>query len=183
MAEIKGGITVTGDSVDTMPVILDGRQSLYEEAIEKGIISRDTSYEEFLERLAVKPSELGQAVKDAVDKQLNKAVKVAVDANLETAVNTAVDTAVDKAVAAAVSAAIAKLEANRPSNSAPTQPAPAQPTPAQPTPAQPAPAQPAPTQPAPTQPTPTQPSVETPNGAIDLSDDAFDEINKILGNN
>ena len=115
MAEIKGGITVTGNSVDTMPVILDGRQSLYEEAIEKGTISRDTSYETFLERLAVKPSELSQAVKDAVDKQLDKAVKVAVDANLETAV--------DKAVAAAVSAAIAKLEANRPSNPAPTQPA------------------------------------------------------------
>lgn len=130
MAEIKGGITVTGNSVDTMPVILDGRQSLYEEAIEKGTISRDTSYETFLERLAVKPSELSQAVKDAVDKQLDKAVKVAVDANLETAV--------DKAVAAAVSVAIAKLEANRPSNPVPTQPAPAQPTPAQPAPAQPA---------------------------------------------
>ena len=125
MAEIKGGITVTGDSVDTMPVILDGRQSLYEEAIEKGTISRDTSYEEFLERLAVKPSELSKAVKDAVEKQLDKAV------------NTAVDTAVDKAVSAAVSAAIAKLEANRPSNPAPTQPAPAQPTPAQPAPSQP----------------------------------------------
>ena len=139
MAEIKGGITVTGDSVDTMPVILDGRQSLYEEAIEKGTISRDTSYEEFLERLAVKPSELSQAVKDVVDKQLDKAVKVAVGANLETAVNTAVD----KAVSAAVATAIAKLEANRPSNPAPTQPAPAQPTPTQPTPAQPAPTQPA----------------------------------------
>ena len=163
MAEIKGGITVTGDSVDTMPVILDGRQSLYEEAIEKGTISRDTSYEEFLERLAVKPSELSKAVKDAVDKQLDKAVKVAVDANLETAVNTAVDTAVDKAVSAAVSAAIAKLEANRPSN-----PAPAQPTPAQP---------------APAQPVPAQPSTETPSSSADLSDDAFDEINKLLGNN
>ena len=115
MAEIKGGITVTGDSVDTMPVILDGRQSLYEEAIEKGTISRDTSYEEFLERLAVKPSELSKAVKDAVEKQLDKAV------------NTAVDTAVDKAVSAAVSAAIAKLEANRPSNPAPAQPTPTQP--------------------------------------------------------
>lgn len=151
MAEIKGGITVTGDSVDTMPVILDGRQSLYEEAIEKGTISRDTSYEEFLERLAVKPSELSKAVKDAVEKQLDKAV------------NTAVDTAVDKAVSAAVSAAIAKLEANRPSNPAPTQPAPAQPTPAQPVPA--------------------QPSTETPSSSADLSDDAFDEINKLLGNN
>ena len=139
MAEIKGGITVTGNSVDTMPVILDGRKSLYEEAIEKGTISRDTSYEEFLERLAVKPSELSQAVKDVVDKQLDKAVKVAVGANLETAVNTAVD----KAVSAAVATAIAKLEANRPSNPAPTQPAPAQPTPTQPTPAQPAPTQPA----------------------------------------
>lgn len=170
MAEIKGGITVTGDSVDTMPVILDGRQSLYEEAIEKGTISRDTSYEEFLERLAVKPSELSQAVKDAVDKQLDKAVKVAVDANLETAV--------DKAVAAAVAAAIAKLEANRPSNPAPTQPAPAQPTPAQP-----APTQPTPAQPAPAQPVPAQPSTETPSSSADLSDDAFDEINKLLGNN
>ena len=170
MAEIKGGITVTGNSVDTMPVILDGRQSLYEEAIEKGTISRDTSYETFLERLAVKPSELSQAVKDAVDKQLDKAVKVAVDANLETAV--------DKAVAAAVSVAIAKLEANRPSNPVPTQPAPAQPTPAQPTPAQPA-----PTQPAPAQPVPAQPSTESPSSSADLSDDAFDEINKLLGNN
>ena len=160
MAEIKGGITVTGNSVDTMPVILDGRQSLYEEAIEKGTISRDTSYETFLERLAVKPSELSQAVKDAVDKQLDKAVKVAVDANLETAV--------DKAVTAAVSAAIAKLEANRPSNPVPTQPAPAQPTPAQP---------------APAQPVPAQPSTETPSSSADLSDDAFDEINKLLGNN
>lgn len=152
MAEIKGGITVTGNSVDTMPVILDGRQSLYEEAIEKGTISRDTSYETFLERLAVKPSELSQAVKDAVDKQLDKAVKVAVDANLETAV--------DKAVAAAVSVAIAKLEANRPSNPVPTQPAPAQPTPAQPTPAQPAPAQPTPAQPTPAQPAPAQPAAD-----------------------
>ena len=127
MAEIKGGITVTGNSVDTMPVILDGRQSLYEEAIEKGTIPRDTTYEKFLELLAVKPSEISQAVKDAVDKQLDKAVKVAVDANLETAVNNAVDTAVDtavgKAVAAAVSAAIAKIEANRASNPAPMQPA------------------------------------------------------------
>lgn len=165
MAEIKGGITVTGNSVDTMPVILDGRQSLYEEAIEKGIISRDTSYETFLERLAVKPSELSQAVKDAVDKQLDKAVKVAIDANLETAV--------DKAITAAVSAAIAKLEANRPSNPVPTQPAPAQPTPAQPAPAQPTPAQ----------PVPAQPSTESPSSSADLSDDAFDEINKILGNN
>nr|DAY02775.1 MAG TPA: YenB [Caudoviricetes sp.] len=170
MAEIKGGITVTGNSVDTMPVILDGRQSLYEEAIEKGTISRDTSYETFLERLAVKPSELSQAVKDAVDKQLDKAVKVAVDANLETAV--------DKAVAAAVSVAIAKLEANRPSNPVPTQPAPAQPTPAQP-----APAQPTPAQPAPAQPVPAQPSTESPSSSADLSDDAFDEINKLLGNN
>ena len=167
MAEIKGGITVTGNSVDTMPVILDGRQSLYEEAIEKGTIPRDTTYEKFLELLAVKPSEISQAVKDAVDKQLDKAVKVAVDANLETAVNNAVDTAVDtavgKAVAAAVSAAIAKLEANRPSNPAPTQPAP--------------------TQPAPAQPVPAQPSTETPSSSADLSDDAFDEINKLLGNN
>ena len=158
MAEIKGGITVTGDSVDTMPVILDGRQSLYEEAIEKGTISRDTSYEEFLERLAVKPSELSQAVKDVVDKQLDKAVKVAVGANLETAVNTAVD----KAVSAAVATAIAKLEANRPSNPAPTQPAPAQPTPTQPTPAQPA---------------PTQPAAN--NGGV--SDEALADILKDLG--
>ena len=174
MAEIKGGITVTGDSVDTMPVILDGRQSLYEEAIEKGTISRDTSYEEFLERLAVKPSELSKAVKDAVEKQLDKAV------------NTAVDTAVDKAVSAAVSAAIAKLEANRPSNPAPAQPTPAQPTPAQPTPAQPTPAQPAPAQPTPVQPTPAQPTPTptptqpaTDNGGV--SDDALADILKDLG--
>ena len=160
MAEIKGGITITGDSVDTMPVILDGRQSLYEEAIEKGTISRDTSYEEFLERLAVKPSELSKAVKDAVEKQLDKAV------------NTAVDTAVDKAVSAAVSAAIAKLEANRPSN-----PAPAQPTPTQPAPTQPVPTQPAPAQPAPAQPTPTQPATD--NGGV--SDDALADILKDLG--
>ena len=165
MAEIKGGITVTGDSVDTMPVILDGRQSLYEEAIEKGTISRDTSYEEFLERLAVKPSELSKAVKDAVEKQLDKAV------------NTAVDTAVDKAVSAAVSAAIAKLEANRPSNPAPAQPTPAQPAPTQPVPpAQPAPAQPTPAQPTPT-PTPTQPATD--NGGV--SDDALADILKDLG--
>lgn len=162
MAEIKGGITVTGNSVDTMPVILDGRQSLYEEAIEKGTISRDTSYETFLERLAVKPSELSQAVKDAVDKQLDKAVKVAVDANLETAV--------DKAVAAAVSVAIAKLEANRPSNPVPTQPAPAQPTPAQPAPAQPTPAQPTPAQPAPAQPAADNSGVSAAALAVILKD-------------
>ena len=170
MAEIKGGITVTGDSVDTMPVILDGRKSLYEEAIEKGTISRDTSYDEFLERLAVKPSELSQAVKDAVDKQLDKAV------------NTAVDTAVDKAVSAAVAAAIAKLEANRPSNPAPTQPAPTQPAPTQPAPAQPAPAQPTPAQPAPAQPAPAQPTptqLAADNSGV--SDDALADILKDLG--
>ena len=172
MAEIKGGITVTGDSVDTMPVILDGRQSLYEEAIEKGTISRDTSYEEFLERLAVKPSELSKAVKDAVEKQLDKAV------------NTAVDTAVDKAVSAAVSAAIAKLEANRPSNPAPAQPTPAQPAPTQPVPTQPAPAQPAPAQPAPAQPAPAQPTPTPTQPATDnggVSDDALADILKDLG--
>ena len=82
MAEIKGGITVHGGSVDSMPVILDGRTSLYTEAIERGLIEPDTTYEQFLERLAVKPGELKKAVKEAVaadlDNKVNAAVAVAV---------------------------------------------------------------------------------------------------------
>lgn len=123
MAEIKGGITVSGGSVDSMPVILDGRTSLYTEAIERGLIEPDTTYEQFLERLAVKPGELNKVVKAAVAENLEKTVKTAVNAGLEETVNEA------------VAAAIAKMEANRPTPPAP-QPTP-QPVP-QPTPIQPA---------------------------------------------
>ena len=78
MAEIKGGITVSGGSVDSMPVILDGRKSIYEEAIEKGIIDTNTTYEQFLESLSVKPNEIKKAVKDLVDENLEKKVNQAV---------------------------------------------------------------------------------------------------------
>ena len=78
MAEIKGGITVSGGSVDSMPVILDGRTSLYTEAIERGLIEPDTTYEQFLERLAVKPGELSKVVKAAVAENLEKTVNTAV---------------------------------------------------------------------------------------------------------
>lgn len=107
MAEIKGGITVHGGSVDSMPVILDGRTSLYTEAIERGLIEPDTTYEQFLERLAVKPGELKKAVKEAVA------------ADLENKVN------------AAVAVAVAQLKLIGPGNVAPVQPSP-QPQPEQP---------------------------------------------------
>lgn len=107
MAEIKGGITVSGGSVDSMPVILDGRTSLYTEAIERGLIEPDTTYEQFLERLAVKPGELKNAVKEAVA------------ADLENKVN------------AAVAVAVAQLKLIGPGNVAPVQPSP-QPQPEQP---------------------------------------------------
>nr|DAI18600.1 MAG TPA: Huntingtin protein-like protein [Caudoviricetes sp.] len=145
MAEIKGGITVSGGSVDSMPVILDGRKSIYEEAIEKGIIDTNTTYEQFLESLSIKPNEIKKAVKDLVDENLEKKVNQA------------------------VAVAVAMLDLSK----IPTQPAPTQP----------APAQPAPAQPAPAQPVPAQPSTETPSSSVDLSDEAFDEINKLLGNN
>lgn len=143
MAEIKGGITVSGGSVDSMPVILDGRKSIYEEAIEKGIIDTNTTYEQFLESLSIKPNEIKKAVKDLVDENLEKKVNQA------------------------VAVAVAMLDLSK----IPTQPAPTQP----------APAQPAPAQPAPAQPVPAQPSTETPSSSVDLSDEAFDEINKLLG--
>lgn len=107
MAEIKGGITVSGGSVDSMPVILDGRTSLYTEAIERGLIEPDTTYEQFLERLAVKPGELKKAVKEAVAADL------------------------DNKVNAAVAAAVAQLKLIGPGNFAPVQPSP-QPQPEQP---------------------------------------------------
>ena len=78
MAEIKGGITITGGNVENMPVVLDGRMSLYEEAIEKGLIGADTSYEQFINLLAVKPAELNKAVKEAVNENLEKTVNTAV---------------------------------------------------------------------------------------------------------
>lgn len=78
MAEMKGGITVHGGSVDSMPVILDGRTSLYTEAIDRGLIEPDTTYEQFLERLAVKPGELSKVVKAAVAENLEKTVNTAV---------------------------------------------------------------------------------------------------------
>lgn len=80
MAEIKGGITVSGGSVDSMPVILDGRKSLYEEAKEQGLIDKDESYEQFINLLAVKPSELDKVVKSAVAENLEKTVNTAVAA-------------------------------------------------------------------------------------------------------
>ena len=107
MAEIKGGITVHGGSVDSMPVILDGRTSLYTESIERGLIEPDTTYEQFLERLAVKPGELKKAVKEAVA------------ADLENKVN------------AAVAAAVAQLKLIGPGPVAPVLPSP-QPQPEQP---------------------------------------------------
>lgn len=107
MAEIKGGITVSGGSVDSMPVILDGRTSLYTEAIERGLIEPDTTYEQFLERLAVKPGELKKAVKEAVAADL------------------------DNKVNAAVAAAVAQLKLIGPGSVAPVQPSP-QPQPEQP---------------------------------------------------
>lgn len=107
MAEIKGGITVSGGSVDSMPVILDGRTSLYTEAIERGLIEPDTTYEQFLERLAVKPGELKKAVKEAVAADL------------------------DNKVNAAVAAAVAQLKLIGPGTVAPVQPSP-QPQPEQP---------------------------------------------------
>ena len=116
MAEIKGGITVSGGSVDSMPVILDGRTSLYTEAIERGLIEPDTTYEQFLERLAVKPGELKKAVKEAVAADL------------------------DNKVNAAVAAAVAQLKLIGPGSVAPVQPSP-QPQPVQPSP-QPQPEQP-----------------------------------------
>lgn len=100
MAEIKGGITVSGGSVESMPVILDGRTSLYTEAVERGLIEPDTTYEQFLDRLAVKPGELKKAVKEAVD------------ADLEHKVN------------AAVAVAVAQLKLIGPGNVAPVQPSP-----------------------------------------------------------
>lgn len=80
MPEIKGGITVNGGKVETMPVILDGRKSLYEEAIEQGLIDKDESYEQFINLLAVKPSELDKVVKSAVAENLEKTVNTAVAA-------------------------------------------------------------------------------------------------------
>ena len=80
MTEIKGGITVNGGKVETMPVILDGRKSLYEEAIEQGLIDKDESYEQFINLLAVKPSELDKVVKSAVAENLEKTVNTAVAA-------------------------------------------------------------------------------------------------------
>lgn len=100
MAEIKGGITVHGGSVDSMPVILDGRTSLYTEAIERGLIEPDTTYEQFLDRLAVKPGDLKKAVKEAVTADL------------------------DNKVNAAVAAAVAQLKLIGPGNVAPVQPSP-----------------------------------------------------------
>lgn len=80
MAEIKGGITVNGGKVESMPVVLDGRKSLYEEAIEQGLIDKDKSYEQFIDLLAVKPAELDELVNAAVAENLEKTVNTAVAA-------------------------------------------------------------------------------------------------------
>lgn len=80
MTEIKGEITVNGGKVETMPVILDGRKSLYEEAIEQGLIDKDESFEQFINLLAVRPSELDKIVKSAVAENLEKTVNTSVAA-------------------------------------------------------------------------------------------------------
>lgn len=109
------GGTIVGAVVQNLPVVIDGRTSVYEEGIKNGTLPPEMTFQQFLDMLSV----------GVTDGDVDKKVEAAVSAHL-------------------IKLGLLNQNGQpAPSNNAQPQPQPA-PAPVQPSPAQPAPVQPAP---------------------------------------
>ncbi|OFL27857.1 hypothetical protein [Neisseria sp. HMSC075C12] len=146
------GGTIVGAVVQNLPVVIDGRMSIYEEGIKNGTLPKGMTFQQFLDMLSV----------GVTDADVDKKVEAAVSAHL---IKLGLLNQNGQPVNQNGNAQPA------PSNNA-QPPAPVQPSPA---PVQPAPA---PVQPAPAQPAP-QPS-DNNSGAGDVSDETLAKLDEIL---
>jgi hypothetical protein len=144
------GGTIVGAVVQNLPVVIDGRTSIYEEGIKNGTLPPGMTFRQFLDMLSV----------GVTDGDVDKKVEAAVSAHL-------------------IKLGLLNQNGQPVNQNGNAQPAPsnnAQPQP-QPSPS-PAPVQPSPAQPAPVQPAP-QPS-ENNSGAVDVSDETLAKLDEIL---
>lgn len=148
------GGTIVGAVVQNLPVVIDGRTSVYEEGIKNGTLPPDMTFQQFLDMLSV----------GVTDGDVDKKVEAAVSAHL---IKLGLLNQNGQPVNQNGNAQPA------PSNNAQPQP---QPQP-QPSPS-PAPVQPSPAQPAPVKPDP-QPSNNN-SGAGDVSDETLAKLDEIL---
>lgn len=118
------GGTIVGAVVQNLPIVIDGRMSIYEEGIENGTLPKGMSFQQFLDMLSV----------GVTDGDVDKKVEAAVSAHL---IKLGLLNQNGQPVNQNGNAQPA------PSNNAQPQPQPS-PAPVQPSPAQPAPVQPAP---------------------------------------
>ena len=114
------GGTIVGAVVQNLPVVIDGRTSIYEEGIKNGTLPLDMTFQQFLDMLSV----------GVTDGDVDKKVEAAVSAHL-------IKLGLLNQNGQPVN------QNGTPSNNAQPQPSPS-PAPVQPSPAQPAPVQPAP---------------------------------------
>lgn len=114
------GGTIVGAVVQNLPVVIDGRTSIYEEGIKNGTLPLDMTFQQFLDMLSV----------GVTDGDVDKKVEAAVSAHL-------IKLGLLNQNGQPVN------QNGAPSNNAQPQPSPS-PAPVQPSPAQPAPVQPAP---------------------------------------
>lgn len=144
------GGTIVGAVVQNLPIVIDGRMSIYEEGIKNGTLPKGMSFQQFLDMLSV----------GVTDGDVDKKVEAAVSAHL-------------------IKLGLLNQNGQPVNQNGNAQPAPsnnAQPQP-QPSPS-PAPVQPSPAQPAPVQPAP-QPS-DNNSGSGDVSDETLAKLNEIL---
>ena len=146
------GGTIVGAVVQNLPVVIDGRTSVYEEGIKNGTLPPEMTFQRFLDMLSV----------GVTDGDVDKKVEAAVSTHL---IKLGLLNQNGQPVNQNGNAQPA------PSNNAQPQPQP-QPSPS-PAPVQPSPAQPAPVQPAP------QPSGND-SGGLDLSPATMAELDEIL---
>lgn len=144
------GGTIVGAVVQNLPVVIDGRTSVYEEGIKNGTLPLEMTFQQFLDMLSV----------GVTDGDVDKKVEAAVSAHL-------------------IKLGLLNQNGQPVNQNGNAQPAPsnnAQPQP-QPSPS-PAPVQPSPAQPAPVQPAP-QPS-DNNSGTGDVSDETLAKLDEIL---
>lgn len=144
------GGTIVGAVVQNLPIVIDGRMSIYEEGIKNGTLPKGMSFQQFLDMLSV----------GVTDGDVDKKVEAAVSAHL-------------------IKLGLLNQNGQPVNQNGNAQPAPSnnvQPQP-QPSPS-PAPVQPSPAQPAPVQPAP-QPS-DNNSGAGDVSDETLAKLDEIL---
>ncbi|WP_308881083.1 hypothetical protein [Neisseria subflava] len=144
------GGTIVGAVVQNLPVVIDGRTSVYEEGIKNGTLPPEMTFQQFLDMLSV----------GVTDGDVDKKVEAAVSAHL-------------------IKLGLLNQNGQPVNQNGNAQPAPSnnvQPQP-QPSPS-PAPVQPSPAQPTPVQPAP-QPS-DNNSGAGDVSDETLAKLDEIL---